>query len=104
MFVSVVQSKAEKDGQTYLSALHSKLLQIFGGIQITSSLLSAGDSKPAELLELEQSAVALVPVVVDTALTFLLEEPERENKSEAASVGKLLTNSAFPCLSVWKTF
>ncbi|XP_078125449.1 chromobox protein homolog 1a [Sander vitreus] len=60
-----------------------------------------GDAKPAELLELGQSAAALVPEGVDTALKFLLEEPERENKSEAASaeIGKLLTNSAFPCLS-----
>ncbi|KAF1380112.1 hypothetical protein PFLUV_G00183120 [Perca fluviatilis] len=101
MLVSVIHPKAEKDAQTYLSALHSKLLDIFGGIQIASGPLYAGDAKPAELLELEQSYAALVPEVVDTALKFLLEEPERENKSEAASaeIGKLLTNSAFPCLS-----
>ncbi|XP_028456377.1 uncharacterized protein LOC114570313 [Perca flavescens] len=101
MLVSVVHPKAEKDAQTCLSALHSKLLDIFGGIQIASGPLYTGDAKPAELLELEQSAAALLPEVVDTALKFLLEEPERENKNEAASaaIGKLLTNSAFPCLS-----
>ncbi len=101
MFVSVVHSGAEEDVQTFLPALHSKLLKVFGGIQITSSPLSAGDAKPAELLELEQNAAPLVPVVVDTALKFFLEELEQENKSEGASaeIGKLLSNSADPCLS-----
>ncbi|XP_044040439.1 uncharacterized protein LOC122870377 [Siniperca chuatsi] len=101
MFVSVVRPAAEEDVQTFLPSLHSKLLRIFGGIQITSRPLSAGDAKPAELLELEHSAARLVPEVVETALKFLLKEPERGNKIEAASaeIGKLLTNSAAPCLS-----
>ncbi|XP_034735879.1 uncharacterized protein LOC117949603 [Etheostoma cragini] len=101
MFVSIVHPKAEKVAQTFLSALHRKMLQIFWDIQTASGPVSAEDAKPAELMELEQSAAALIPEVVDTALKFLLEDPERENKSKAASaeIGKLLTNSAFPCLS-----
>ncbi|XP_078114085.1 uncharacterized protein LOC144522689 [Sander vitreus] len=90
MFVSVIHPEAERDVQTFLPALHSKLLKIFGGIQIASYLLAAEDAKPAEFLEFEQSAAALVPEVVDTALKFLLEEPEQVMKSEAASaeIGK----------------
>ncbi|XP_045927433.1 uncharacterized protein LOC123984541 [Micropterus dolomieu] len=101
MFVSVVHPAAEEDVKTFLPSLHSKLLRIFGGIQITSHPLSEGDAKPAELLELGQSAASLVPEVVDTALRFLLEEPELKDKCKLASakIGKLLTNSAAPCLS-----
>ncbi|XP_045925977.1 uncharacterized protein LOC123983721 [Micropterus dolomieu] len=96
MFVSVIYPAAEEDVQTFLPTMHSNLLGIFGGIQVTS-----GDDKPAELLELEQSAASLVPEVVDIALTFLLEEPELKDKCNLASaqIGKLLTDSAAPCLS-----
>ncbi|XP_045897228.1 uncharacterized protein LOC123964167 [Micropterus dolomieu] len=101
MFVSVVHPAAEEDVKTFLPSMYGKLLRIFGGIQINSGPLSEGDTKPAELLELEQSAASLVPEVVDIALKFLLEEPELKDKCKLASaeIGKLLTNSAAPCLS-----
>lgn len=102
MFVSAVRPGAEEDVRTLLPPLHRKLLRIFGGILITSSPLPAGDATPAELLELEQSTAPLVPEVVDTALKFLLEEPEQTpDRTEAASaeIGKLLTDSVVPCLS-----
>ena len=91
MFSSVIRPAAEEDVQTFLPLLHSKLLRI--------CQRSTGDAKPAELLE--QSTAALVPEVVDTALKFLLEEPERENKIKAASaeIAKLLMHSAASCLS-----
>lgn len=78
------QSKAVaavKDAQTLLPLLYRKLLRIFGGIQITSGRLSAGDAKPAELLELGQCTAPLVPEMVDAALKFLLEVPEQQNKT-----------------------
>ncbi|XP_039997468.1 uncharacterized protein LOC120797681 [Xiphias gladius] len=95
MFVSVVRPAAEEEVRNLLPSLHSKLLGILCGIQTTIGSLSAGDTKPTELLALEESTAPLVPEVVETTLKFFLEEPERENKSEAASaeIGKLLANS-----------
>ncbi|GLD58890.1 uncharacterized protein AKAME5_001096400 [Lates japonicus] len=80
MFVSVVHPATEEDVQILLPSLHNKLLRIFGGIQITIGPLSTVDARPTELLEPEQSTSPLVPEVVDTALNFLREEPEWENK------------------------
>ncbi|XP_039997467.1 uncharacterized protein LOC120797680 [Xiphias gladius] len=101
MFVSVVRPAAEEEVRNLLPSLHSKLLGILCGIQTTIGSLSAGDTKPTELLALEESTAPQVPEVLETTLKFFLEEPERENKSEAASaeIGKLLANSVAPCLS-----
>ncbi|XP_037647085.1 uncharacterized protein LOC119501070 [Sebastes umbrosus] len=105
MLVSVVHSGAEEEVETLLKSLFSKLLKTFAGIQIASDPLSAEDTKPAEL-ELEHSVALLVPQIVKTALKFLLEEPENENKTEAAGVeiGRLLTESAGPSLAGFGPF
>ena len=54
------------------------------------------------LSELEPSTASLVLEVADAALKLFLGEPERWNKSEAASaeIGKVLAQSVAPCLSV----
>ncbi|KAL7375905.1 hypothetical protein ABVT39_026259 [Epinephelus coioides] len=48
------KSSTQQQRKMYNSPFHP-CTEIFGGIQITNSLLSAEDAKPAELLELEQS-------------------------------------------------
>eukprot|EP00064_Thunnus_orientalis_P003764 superscaffoldBa00000320_g3775 len=59
-----------------------------------------GDAKPGELLELQQSTAPVIQEMINTTLKFLLEEPESADQIEAASVevGRLLSDSAAPCL------
>ncbi|CAK6973051.1 uncharacterized protein LOC122990560 [Scomber scombrus] len=99
MFVKVIHPKAEKLVQTFLPSLQSKLLRIFGGIQLPPD--SAGDAKSAELLELEHITAPVIPEVVNITVKFFLEELEMEEKIKAASaeVGRLLTGTAAPFLS-----
>ncbi|XP_067432480.1 uncharacterized protein [Thunnus thynnus] len=98
MFVTVFRPKAEEAVRTYLLSLFSKLLKYFGGSCIPS--ISSGDAKPGELLELQQSTAPVIQEMINTTLKFLLEEPESADQIEAASVevGRLLSDSAAPCL------
>nr|XP_020479177.1 uncharacterized protein LOC109973730 [Monopterus albus] len=100
MFLSVLRPAAEQAVHTCLPRLNRKLLRVFSVTPITSGPLSDEDTKAVALMELEQVTAALVPELVDTVLKFLLDKPEQENQSEAASaeIGKLLANSAAACL------
>eukprot|EP00064_Thunnus_orientalis_P007896 superscaffoldBa00000903_g7918 len=98
MFVTFFRPKAEKAVRTYLPSLFSKLLKYFGGSRIPP--VSSGDAKTGQQLELQQSTAPVIQEVINTTLKFLLEEPESADQIEAASivVGRLLSDSAAPCL------
>ncbi|XP_065808438.1 uncharacterized protein [Labrus bergylta] len=100
MFITVIRPEAEKDVEPLLTALFSMLLKVFADDE------SAGEPKRAEVLLLEKQPALLEPEVVETILKFLLEEPESQNKAEAAGaeIGKLLAESAAPHLAAFGSF
>ncbi|XP_051274624.1 uncharacterized protein LOC127373826 [Dicentrarchus labrax] len=84
MFLSVIRPKAEQHVQTFLRHLSNKLLDSFVGSHTSKR------SKLALLAKLQQTTEPLAPQVVDTALEFLLDEPEplaevRTSQTQSAS-------------------
>ncbi len=124
MFLSVIRPKAEHDVQTFLRHLSNKLLDSFAGSHTSKR------SKLALLDKLQRTTAPLVTQVVETALEFLLDEPEpfaevrtsqtpaavasrnsslasaRRNRAEAASTqtGKQLADAAATCFCLNTSF
>ncbi|KAI3364893.1 hypothetical protein L3Q82_001076 [Scortum barcoo] len=124
MFLSIIRPKAEQDVRTFLHHLSNKLLDSFAGFHTSKC------SKLALLAKLHQTMAPLAAQVVETALEFLLGEPEQlvevrtsqtqgpivgrnsslapfmRNRAEAASAqtGKQLADAASTCFCLNTSF
>ncbi|KAL7372966.1 hypothetical protein ABVT39_024719 [Epinephelus coioides] len=83
--VSIICPKAEQDVQIFLCHLSNKLLNSFAGCHTSSKL--------ALFVKLQWTAVPFAPQVLETALKFLLDEPEpldevRTSQSQGAIVSR----------------